>query len=609
MKKTTTLILFLLVNITFLFSNNLLQNSYSREGMTLNGQWNYIVDVYETGYYNYRWQPHDGSENPGAGAFYTNAKPKDKMELVEYDFDASPTLIVPGDWNSQEEKLFYYEGTLWYKKSFNIPNYDSSKRYYIHFGAVNYRSDVYVNGEKVGMHKGGFTPFNFEMTNQVKAEDNFVIVRVDNKRAKDEVPTLNTDWWNYGGITRDVTVYELSETFIEDYTLQLDKEDNKLLKGYIRLNGDTKANSKVRVQIPELKLDKEFTTDADGYVDLNIEVKKLNYWSDVDPKLYDVTFLTEGDSISDKIGFRQIKTQGSDILLNGKKIFLKGISIHEESVARGGRAYSMEDAKMLLGWAKELGCNFARLAHYPHNENMARLADEMGILLWEEIPVYWTIEWDNKETYKKAETQLTELISRDRNRASVIIWSVANETPMSDERLAFLTNLVETTRELDDVRLVSAALEDHGKVDDQNVMVVEDKFAEVVDILSFNQYYGWYGGDVDNIKNIRWDIDIDKPIIISEFGAGALQGFHGDSLTRWSEEFQELLYRETLPVLAKIPQLSGITPWILADFRSPRRVLIPYQNGWNRKGLISETGNRKKAFYTLQKFYSQFNPE
>ncbi|MBK3518209.1 glycoside hydrolase family 2 protein [Carboxylicivirga marina] len=605
MRKLAITSLILILNLPLLFSGNLLHNNYLRKGMSLNGRWHYIVDMYETGYYNYRWQPHDGSENPGAGAFYLNMKPKDKMDLVEYDFDASPSMLVPGDWNSQEEKLFYYEGTLWYKKSFDVDDYDNSKRYYLHFGAVNYRADVYVNGKKLGTHKGGFTPFNFEMTHVLRAKDNFVVVRVDNKRAADEVPTLNTDWWNYGGITRDVTVYALSKTFIEDYSIQLDKENNKLLKGYIQLNGKENANAKVHVKIPELKINKGFTSNANGKVEVSIPVRKLDYWSDTNPKLYEVNIESDSDAITDKIGFRQISTQGSDILLNGDKVFLKGICIHEENVMRGGRAYSMEDAKILLGWAKELGCNFVRLAHYPHNENMVRLADELGLLVWEENPVYWTIQWDNTETYKKAETQLKELISRDKNRASVIIWSMANETPQSNARFEFLSKLAETTRRLDDTRLISAALEDHGKQENPNSMVVEDKFADVVDVLSFNQYYGWYGGDIENIKNIRWEIDMDKPIIISEFGAGALQGFHADSLTRWSEEFQDLLYRETLPTLAKIPQLSGITPWILADFRSPRRMLIPYQNGWNRKGLISETGNRKKAFFTLQKFYSE----
>ncbi|WP_248722499.1 glycoside hydrolase family 2 protein [Seonamhaeicola sp. ML3] len=593
----------LFISICTFANEPLLQNSYLRNGQSLNGRWHYIVDVYETGYYNYRMEPHDGTENPGSSAYFLNKKPQNKTDRVEYDFDAAPTMVVPGDWNSQEEKLFYYEGTVWYKKSFNVENYDASKRYYLHFGAVNYRADVYLNGKKLGVHVGGFTPFNFEVTHLFKEKDNFLIVKVDNKRAADEVPTLSTDWWNYGGITRDVTIYELDDTFIEDYKIQLTKNNNKEVSGYIQLNGENKGNQNVSLSIPELKINKSFTTDTNGFVAIKFPVKRVSYWSDANPKLYDVNIAISNDKISDKIGFRNIETNGKQILLNGEKIFLKGISIHEENVMRGGRAWSIEDAKVLLGWAKELGCNYVRLAHYPHNENMIRLADQMGILVWEEIPVYWTIQWTNTETYNKAETQLSELIQRDKNRACSIIWSMANETPTSKERLTFLTNLATTARKLDDTRLISAALEDHGKKENKNIMIVEDEFAEVVDVLSFNQYYGWYGGKIDNIKNIRWEIDIDKPVIISEFGAGALQGYHADNMTRWSEEFQELLYEETLPTLAKIPGISGITPWTLVDFRSPRRTLIPYQNGWNRKGLISETGNKKKAFYTLQSFY------
>jgi beta-glucuronidase len=607
--KKIIIILVLISNTVLFAQDNLLQNSYLREGITLNGRWNYIVDVYESGYYNYRREPHDESENPGAGAYFMNAKPRDITDRVEYDFDAAPTLLVPGDWNSQKENLFYYEGTLWYKKSFDVPNYDPSKRYYLHFGAVNYFADVYLNGKKLGAHRGGFTPFNFEMSKQLKAKDNFVIVRVDNKRFEDEVPTVSTDWWNYGGITRDVTIYELSHTFIEDYSIQLDKANSKQLKGFIQLNGDSKASSKVVVKIPELKIDKTYTTNNEGYVAFTIPIKSLNNWSDTNPKLYDVAISTDVDKISDKIGFRKIETKGSDILLNGEKVFLKGISIHEENVMRGGRAHSIEDARVLLGWAKELGCNFVRLAHYPHNENMVRLADEMGLLVWEEIPVYWTIDWKNMETYKKAETQLKEVVTRDKNRASVIIWSMANETPQSEERLSFLTNLAKATRALDNTRLITAALEDHPSEKDKNIMVIEDKFSDVVDIVSFNQYYGWYDGTIDNLKNIRWEIDINKPVIISEFGAAALQGFHGDKSTMWTEDNQAYLYEETLPALARIRQFSGVTPWILTDFRSPRRMHNVYQNGYNRKGLISETGNKKKAFYTLQKFYKNLKTQ
>jgi beta-glucuronidase len=240
---------------------------------------------------------------------------------------------------------------------------------------------------------------------------------------------------------------------------------------------------------------------------------------------------------------------------------------------------------------------------------MTRVADELGIMVWSEVPVYWTIQWKNPETYANAHDQLTAMITRDKNRASVIIWSMANETPVSDDRTAFLTKMVETTRQLDPVRLVSAALERHTKEGSKNTQVIADPLQKLVDIISFNEYIGWYDGLVEKCKTAEFDIQFDKPVMISEFGGDALQGNHGSKEARWTEEYQEDLYIETLKMLDKIPQLRGITPWILADFRSPRRVLPEIQDGWNRKGLISETGDKKKAFFVLQDFYKKKKAE
>jgi beta-glucuronidase len=297
--------------------------------------------------------------------------------------------------------------------------------------------------------------------------------------------------------------------------------------------------------------------------------------------------------------------QGTEILVNGKPQFLRGICIHEENGVRGGRAFSREDARMLLGWAKELGCNFVRLAHYPHNENMTRVADEMGIMVWSEVPVYWTIQWKNEDTYKNASHQLTDMITRDKNRASVIVWSMANETPISPERNEFLKKMISEARQLDQIRLVSAALERHTKKGTQNTQVIEDPLQEFVDIIAFNQYIGWYDGLPEKARTAVFDIQFNKPVIISEFGGGALQGYHGEKNVLWTEEFQEDLYKETLPMLEKIPQLRGMTPWILSDFRSPRRLLPDIQDGWNRKGLIAPTGEKKKAFYVLKDYYAK----
>ena len=578
-------------------STPLITSIASRNTISLNGSWQVIIDPYETGYYDYRFQPR-------ADGYFKNDKPKSPSDLVEYDFDSSPQLQVPGDWNSQDQRLLFYEGTLWYKKSFDYQKRDR-KRLFVYFGAANYVADVYLNGEKLGRHEGGFTPFNFEITSLVKDKDNFLVVKVDNKRRRDAVPTLNTDWWNYGGITREVSLVELPTTFIEDYFLQLGKRSFGEIQGFVKLNGATSGES-ISIEIPEANLKQTVTTDSRGYAQVRFPAK-LQLWTPDNPKLYEVVISSQSDSIRDRIGFRSIEAKGADILLNGKPIFLRGISIHEESPLRGGRAFSEDDARMLLGWARELGCNFVRLAHYPHNENMVRLADELGIMVWAEIPVYWTILWDNQETLKNAQNQLGELITRDRNRASVILWSVANETPVSEPRNRFLKSLIDSARTLDPTRLITAANERHYA--DPSTQVVDDPLGQFLDVLGCNEYVGWYDGLPEKADGLTWKVTLNKPLVISEFGADALYGKHGDKGQRWTEEYQKDVYEHQIAMLKKIPSLRGMSPWILTDFRSPRRPLPGIQDFFNRKGLISSRGERKQAFFVLQKFYRELMKE
>lgn len=603
MKRLEILFFLLLFASSAFAQEKLMTNVYNRETISLNGYWKYIVDPYENGFYNYRLEPFEEQEIPSKSAFFTNSKRESKSELLEYDFDKMDSIKVPGDWNTQKENLYYYEGTVWYKKSFDYSKSNNANRVFVYFEASNYESHVYLNGEKLGLHIGGFTPFNFEVTDLLKEKDNFLVVKVDNKRKKDAVPTVNTDWWNYGGITRDVKIIETGETFIQDYFIQLDPNDPERILGTLTLNGKNKSHAEVQISIPYLKLSKKYKTDENGNLSIDISSKKIRYWSLEDPFLYHIIIKTEEDKIRDQIGFRTIQTKGSQILLNGQSIFLKGICIHEESPLRGGRGHSIEDAQQLLKWAQELGCNYVRLAHYPHNEHMLRLADQLGILVWEENPVYWTISWENEQTYLNAKNQLTEVIDRDKNRASVIIWSMANETPTSDARNIFLTNLANFTRKKDPTRLISAALEQSNYQGDPLVRTIDDPYAEVVDILSFNQYIGWYDGGIEKCKTISWDIEYDKPVFISEFGAGAKYGIHGEKDTKWNEEYQAYLYEETLKMIDQIDQLKGFSPWILVDFRSPRRVLPEIQDGYNRKGLISEEGQKKKAFFILKSYY------
>jgi beta-glucuronidase len=571
----------------------LIINTENRNTISLNGKWQTIIDPYEQGYYDYRYEP---SKN----GFFINQKPQSKSDLVEYDFDKSPLLDVPGDWNTQKEELFLYEGTIWYKKDFDYIK-KPGKRLFIYFGAVNYQADVYLNKEKLGEHIGGFTPFDFEITNLVKDKDNFIVVKADNKRKREAVPTLNTDWWNYGGITRDVKLIEVPSTFIRDYFIQLQKGSAKHISGWVQLDGD-KEEQNLIVKIPEANAETRVKTDKNGFAKLDFDAD-LTLWSPDNPKLYDVLIESETDTVKDQIGFRTIETKGTDILLNGKPVFLRGISIHEEAPIRSGRAFSREDAEILLGWAKDLNCNFVRLAHYPHNEHTVRMADKMGLLVWSEIPVYWTILWDNESTLKNAENQLKEEITRDKNRAAVILWSMSNETPINESRTKFLTSLADLARQLDPTRLLTAALERHY-VNDTTLMI-DDPFGEHLDVIGDNEYIGWYDGLPSKADHLVWKCAYNKPVIISEFGAGALYGNHGDDLTRWTEEFQANVYRHQVNMLRKVPFIKGMTPWILMDFRSPRRVLPDIQDFYNRKGLISNRGQKKEAFYILQNFYKE----
>ena len=181
---------------TLLHAENI-PDLYPHDGVSLNGEWKSIIDPYETGFYDYRHDQRDRDKNPSRSeTFYLDVKPEDPGERVEYDFDLSPSLNVPGDWNTQRPELFYYEGSVWYRKKFDFPGRAEDRRVFLRFGAVNYRADVYLNGKKLCMHVGGFTPFTFEVTENLKKGANSLVVKVDNKRSSEGVPTLNTDWWN-----------------------------------------------------------------------------------------------------------------------------------------------------------------------------------------------------------------------------------------------------------------------------------------------------------------------------------------------------------------------------------------------------------------------------
>ena len=564
-------------------------NPYSRNDVVShNGEWNAIIDPYSRG---------------EIAGFYKNKKPAGKTDFIEYSFSDAFRLHVPGDFNSQLPELKYYEGNVWYQRIVKL-NTSSDKRQFLYFAGANYFTRVWLNGVEIGSHEGGFLPFQFDITSLVKEGDNDIVVMVNNDRKKENIPALNFDWWNYGGITRDVFLVQTPKSFIADYKIQLKKGYGSILTGFVKLSGVQTAQ-KVEIKIPELKINKTATTNDAGEVSFEIPAKP-QLWNPENPKLYSVYFVSGNDTIVESIGFRTIETKGSKVLLNGTPVFLKGVNFHEEIAQRMGRAYSDSDAALILSEVKALGCNFIRTGHYPQNERLVRMAEKMGLMIWEEIPIWQGIDFANETVMKKAEIMFKDMIMRDKNRAAIIIWSVANETKPSTERNKFLFELVKLTRQMDNSRLIAAAFDNAKYNKETSTFTLQDSLTQALDLIGINKYMGWYMPFPLAPSQLKWNVEVNKPLLMSEFGGEAVFGQHGasDVASSWSEEYQEKLYLDNIEMFKNIPNLCGVTPWVLFDFRSPTRLNYQNQNGWNRKGLVSDKGKRKKAWHVMKDYYN-----
>ena len=617
----------------------------SRQILNLNGEWSYIVDPMNNGL----------PESSFFGGFPKNKTQKTGMELIEYNFETAAKIQIPGAWNAADEKLFFYRGPVWlYKKFRYSPKKESLTHLYIE--GSNFTTKIFINGSIVGKFEGGYVPFNFEISEYLKDGDNILLVQTDNALNESSVPTQKTDWWPWGGIVGDVYIVETPKQFIRNAYLQLNPENFSQAHFNLEMN-DRFAGQEIHLEIPELQFSNKFITNSSGAITENIKITP-QLWSPSSPKLYEVIISSNNESINDEIGFRSIKTQGKKIYLNNSEIRFKGIAMHSEPIGIDGPAFSQEHFKELLSTAKELNINFVRAAHYPYTRHLAKIADQFGLMLWEEVPVYWNIDWSNPETLTIAKNQISRLVQRDQNRASVVVWSVANETPLSSSRMQFLNALLSEIEVTDTSRLTTAALLSGSEeqfrslvlvlalqgaksewvdpkekaifksiLDRANVSIdhelnfslsIEDPLGESVDLISYNEYFGWYyvtfftdqmmisEGTLRQLMfevmpKIKITSIFDKPIHISEFGAGAKYGNHTNKI--WSEGYQAKLYKHQLEMLSNNPQIQGISPWVFKDFRAMLRPLPGIQDFYNRKGLIDENGNKKEAFEVLADFY------
>ena len=551
-----------------------------RKKESLNGEWHYAVDQYDT-CISQKWYEENYYDEGG------NLLP------VDYSFDEWDTMYLPCCWNTFDKMFMLYEGSMIFTRKFFFAKQSEDERVFLKIGAVNYLCRIYLNKKYVGMHKGGSTPFYFDITGFLE-HSNRIIIQADSTRRNEQVPPAVTDWFNYGGIYRDIEIIRVPKIYIKNFGIALVPDSEfKKLRAEVMLS--EKVDSTAVLTINELGTSVEIPIKC-GIGKIDFEASPV-LWSPENPKLYDVTLTCRKDSVRDRVGFREIRVQGMDILLNGKPIFLKGISCHEDS-APNGKALTDEERIENIRTAKELGCNFMRAAHYPHSERMSQLADEMGLLLWEEIPVYWSVYFGTEDTYYDAENQLCELMTRDYNRASVIIWSVGNENQDTDERLKFMGDLADFAHRYDPTRPVSAAcLVNFAK------NAIEDRLEQYLDIIGLNEYCGWYAADFRTLPALFENSDPKKPVIITEFGADAMAGNRGTVTDKGTEDCQAFVYEKQIENIRKISYIKGMTPWILRDFRCPRRTAVT-QKYYNTKGLVSAGGRRKMAFGVLRDFYN-----
>lgn len=542
----------------------------------LDGPWHFAVDPYNSGLRG-EWY-RDQDEATG------------EVGPPDYDFDHWPEITVPSCWNSEKQELAYYEGAAWYVRDFDGGALRDGHDYYLGFEGTSGETVVFLNGEHVGYHDSGGVPFSIDLTGRIREGRNRLAIWVDNTRRADSVPGDFFDWYNYGGLFRSVALYIVPSLRIAEYRLYLDAEMHPVAE--VRLS---------RAQVMEITVaigEESFPLQTDGSgrvtADLDFEPR---LWSPDDPHLYEVEVtVSNGDKVRDSVGFRRVEVRGTEVYLNGTPIFVRGVAVHEDHPLHG-RSLTTEDRRTIIRDSKEMGANALRLAHYPHHPEMARLADEQGVLLWEEIPVYWHLNFGSRETLDRAMRQLEALIRRDFNRASVMMWSIGNENPDTDGRLGFMAALADHGRQLDPSRLITAAC-----LVDVAHFRVTDRLVDTVDVVSLNQYYGWYYPGIERVPEILSSVS-EKPVMISEFGAAAGYRSGNGSQPKWSEEYQAKVYDEQFSVLAHCPNLVGTFPWLLYDFASPRR-LNAHQNGINRKGLISrERHHRKLAFEVVRDRY------
>ncbi len=540
-------------------------------------------------------------------------------------FDGCRPIAVPASWNEQFVEGRDFLGPAWYMTDFELPESWRGRRTVLRFGSVNYIAEVWLNGESLGAHEGGHLPFQFDVSGRVSAGNNRLVVRVDGRLAPDRVPPGNVsapspdsfgntiypaamfDFFPYCGIQRAVSLLSLPEGGIEDVTVvtRLGAK-GATVSVHAVCAGDAGA---IRMTLRGFGPDRIAEVPlAAAECDAEIAVQKPELWAAGIPNLYSLQIeQIRGGAPADRytleLGIREVKTSPDAILLNGKPVYLKGFGRHEDFPVQGRGFMGSVAVKdcALMEW---IGANSFRTSHYPYDETSMDLADRLGFLVIDETPAVGLFFLPDglPRRLELCKSFTRELIARDKNRPSVIAWSVANEPHSRREGAGeFFRELFAEARRLDPTRPVTMA----------SYVGAQEPAFELSDFLCLNRYNGWYSfsGRIDEgCAELSRELDEvrrkhNKPLVLSEFGADTIAGCHAVEPEMFSEEYQSRFIEATIAVLRSKRYVAGEHVWNLCDFKTGQEV--KRFGGMNLKGVFTRDRKPKMAAHTLRRLWTE----
>ncbi len=563
-----------------------------------------------SGFWDFRFDPDARGESAGWSAGFTDGRP----------------IAVPASWNDQFEDERDNLGPAWYQTRFDRPWGWEKQQVFLRFASVNYLADVWLNGVKLGEHEGGHLPFEFDVTDKALAEGNLLVVRVDGALAPDRVPPGNVpadpgdsfvgdkfpagsfDFFPFCGIQRPACLYAVPKGALSDVSVVTDiKGKSGIVTLQVAQSGLAATSARVTLSGHGASV-KQTAAMSGKTAQVELTVRNAALWAPGTPNLYELAVeLLERRTVIDRytlpIGIRTIAVDGDRLLLNGKPVILKGFGRHEDFPVSGR---GLQPAVIIKDYAlmKWVGANSFRTTHYPYSEEMMNLADRLGFLVIDETPavgLFFRPEGLQRRL-DLCRQYVREMIARDKNHPSVVMWSLANEPHSARPAAkAFFRDLYDLAKSLDKTRPVTVV----------SHVGVNEESDEFLDVLCLNRYYGWYtqSGQIDKgCAMLSAEIDalhakFPKPLIMSEFGADSMAGWHAQPPEMFSEEYQADMIEQYIAMFMTKPFIVGYHVWNLCDFKTGQAV--NRMASMNLKGVFTRDRRPKLAAHRLRQMWTK----